>query len=194
MRFGRLTVVSRAENKGHNARWNCRCDCGSITVSHTYSLTGGHSKSCGCLNREHLNAALTTHGGRHTKLYGHWCHMRTRCNNAKHEHYAYYGGRGIKVCDEWALDFKAFRDWAITHGYQEGLSIDRIDVNGDYKPDNCKWSTQTEQVRNRSNTVFLAHGGLRKPLKEWCESLQTNYKTAHARYKRGMPFEQIFGL
>ena len=120
--------------------------------------------------------------------------MKTRCYNPNHEHYAYYGGRGISVCEEWKSDFAAFRGWALENGYKDGLTIDRIDVNGDYEPSNCKWATQSEQVRNRRTTVFIEHNGVRKPLIEWCEIYGANYKLAHARHKRGVPFEAIFNV
>jgi hypothetical protein len=192
LKFGRLTAVKRAADCGHHTRWECECECGNKTISHTTSLTSGRSKSCGCLNHETIINKITKHGGRHDKLYGHWCGMKKRCYNPKYEHYDRYGGRGITICDEWLNNYGSFKEWAECTGHKEGLTIDRIDNNGNYEPQNCRWVNQKEQVRNRSTTIYIEYDGKKKPLKEWCELLKINYKLAHARYKRGLNPEQIF--
>lgn len=151
-RFGMLTVVERAENsKAGRSRWVCRCDCGNKTVVESGHLRSGDIKSCGCMAKEWNSQSHTTHNKSDTRLHTIWRGMRSRCTNEHDSRYRYYGARGIKVCNEWD-DFESFMLWATTHGYADSLSIDRIDNDGDYKPDNCRWATAKEQVNNRRNT------------------------------------------
>ena len=127
-----------------------------------------------------------------SRLYREWCGMKKRCYNSKYEFYNRYGGRGIKVCEEWLNDFVSFKNWAISNGYNDNLELDRIDNDKDYEPNNCRWQNRTNQVRNRSNTIYLEKGKMKRTLKEWCEIYDISYKLAHARYKKRLSFEKIF--
>lgn len=163
-RFGRLTVIGKADDiTDINGRvfhtWKCKCDCGNIVDSvRTYYLTNGQKKSCGCFQNESNSEVHTKHCKRKTRLYGIWQSMKTRCNNKNHKYFKNYGGKGINVCKEWTDDFQAFYDWAMSNGYADGLSIDRIDSKGNYEPSNCRWATPMEQTRNRSNTKRFTLG------------------------------------
>ena len=160
-RFGKLVVVERAGSSISGfAMWRCRCDCGKIAIVIGRNLRTGNTRSCGCLYVDERNTRLATinitHGatccGNRTRLYNIWSGMKERCYNHSAINYKNYGGRGITICTEWLHDFKAFRDWALSHGYQEGLSIDRIDNDKGYSPDNCRWATAKEQRHNRRDS------------------------------------------
>lgn len=152
-RFGKLVVLRREPNNANNkVVWRCQCDCGKQTVVIGSRLYTGKTKSCGCLIRETTIERSTKHNYYHTHLYSTRLNMLDRCNNPKNKTYSYYGGRGIKVCSEWMnkdTGVQSFCEWALNNGYQEGLTIDRIDTNGDYSPDNCRWVTMAKQCLNR---------------------------------------------
>lgn len=144
-KFGRLTVLRRANASGERPRWLCRCDCGTEFIPCVY-FARGDSRSCGCIRRERNNR--WRHGGASTRLYKVWSGMKKRCHAPTAYYYHRYGGRGITVCADWSV-FEPFRDWAVTNGYRVGLSIDRIDNDGSYEPANCRWATPKQQAANR---------------------------------------------
>ena len=196
--FGRLKVIEMAgKNKRNEVMWLCECQCENRTkvVVSGALLRNGTTKSCGCLNRElsSKRATLrnTKHNQSHTKLYRTWNDMRQRTANPKREDYKNYGARNIHICNEW-LDFIAFKNWALENGYQEGLTIERKDVNGDYCPENCCWIPFEKQAQNKRNTVKIEYAGEILTLKEWSIRLGINLNTLKTRYYRGYPTEKIF--
>ena len=155
-RFGRLTVIRRYGSCSSGSTWLCKCDCGNEKVVSKGHLKNGDVKSCGCLQYENQKFGSIKHGGSHEKLFGVWVSMKNRCRNHNVHAYKYYGGRGIYVCDEWANDYAAFREWSIANGYvaNDGhniLTIDRIDNDGPYAPWNCRWVDMKTQIHNRGH-------------------------------------------
>lgn len=184
--FGKLTVISYAgTNKRGRAMWNCICECGRNTTPSGSDLISGHTKSCGCSRHGEHNKKSKKHGGRNTRLYRIWHGMKTRIKNTNCKSWKDYGGRGIEVCEEWD-SFENFRDWAIENGYKDNLTLDRIDNNGNYNPENCRWITQKENDRNKRNNKILEYRGEKKTIAEWAEYANISYSTLKTRLRKGM--------
>lgn len=181
--YGYLTVIKRSgmDNNRRNSTWLCKCKCGKYSIVPRFALVGGHTTSCGCKVFESVNV---THGMSKTRLYSEWSKMRSRCNNASKKDFETYQGRGIAVCDEWNNDFVPFMEWALENGYRDDLTIDRIDNEKGYCPDNCRWITISAQQANKRNTIYINHHGERKCLRTVCVEIGFPYKVAHARYRR----------
>ena len=145
--FGKLLVISEDHSDGKHLYWKCQCSCGKETIVSGDSLKQGFTKSCGCLNAELAAQRITTHGKYKERLYSIWLNMKHRCFNSNAINFRSYGGRGITVCDEWKNDFQVFYDWAMSNGYSDNLTIDRIDNDGNYEPTNCQWITLSENIK-----------------------------------------------
>lgn len=193
-KFGLLVVIKFVGRKNNHSYFLCKCECGNETEVTSNNLRRNHTTSCGCLNEKLFRAAGIKHGLTNHPLYDSWIGMRNRCYYTKHNRFEHYGGKGIKVCDEWRNDFQAFYEWSIANGWEEGLSIDRKKNHLDYCPDNCKFSTVPEQNRNRTSNVSLTIDGVTKILIEWAEDAGVNYGTLRKRLQLGWPpKEVVFG-
>lgn len=185
-RFGRWTVVEFAGmDKYSRALWRCVCDCGKMDDVASNNLRRGLSKSCGCYKSDISKQIHTTHGQCNTRLYKIWQGMKRRCYNPHEIRYNRYGGKNVSLCEEWASDFAAFADWAMNNGYNDSLSIDRLDPHGNYSPSNCRWVTVIEQANNKTNNLCIEYNGEVHTLGEWAKITGINYKTLHTRYSRG---------
>ena len=181
--FGRLIVIGEAPAKGTNSCSNCRCQCGSEVVVRNYCLRNGHTRSCGCLNRDETGNRFRKHGKAGSKLYDVWMAMRKRCENPDDPAYHRYGGRGIVVCDEW----KTFEVFYADMGDRSSPrhTLERKDNSKGYCKENCVWATYAEQANNRRNTRRLTIDGVTKTMADWCREYGADYYIVHGRIKRG---------
>jgi len=195
-RHGNFEVLEmRSELRGkssprYETRLLCRCVCGKTKWFPKYAVMHDRIKSCGCIT------ASVKHGGTNTRLYNIWCGIKRRCNVPTSPMYRYYGARGIRICPEWEHDFAAFRDWSMLNGYEESLTIDRVDVDGGYSPFNCRWATYAQQARNkRSNHRETAYGKT-LTLSEWEYAYGIKHGRLNGMLKRypDMPFEEMLNL
>lgn len=193
-KFGRLTVIKRGENTNLGlARWVCKCDCGNEALVPGSSLRNGHTTSCGCYKQEVVKTCSITHGMRHTRIYGIWTDIKSRCYNPNTNRHNVYFDRNIEMCEEWNSDFQCFYDWSMANGYTDELTIDRIDNDKGYSPDNCRWITNKENARNKRNNRYITYKGKTQCLSAWCEELGLNYKRVHAKIVyQGFDIERAF--
>lgn len=198
-RFGRLVVIERVENyispKGKSiARWLCKCDCGNYLKTTTNHLTSGDAKSCGCISKENIlkvSKSNITHGQTGARIYRIWQNMKTRCYNTKFVNYKYYGAKGIKICDEWLNDFNEFYKWAKNNGYKDNLTLDRINSESDYKPDNCRWVSMKIQNTNKSSNKKVMFKGEKITLNELSNKINVSAWTLYKRYSKGERGERL---
>ena len=196
-KFGRLTVIKRVENtKEGKAKWLCQCECGHIIKVNGKVLRNGHTQSCGCLQRDMAKIKNIKHNLHDTRLYNIWRGIKQRCYYKRHHDYKNYGARGIKICDEWLNDFISFYNWAMANGYDENAprgkcTIDRIDVNGDYEPKNCKWVDIKVQANNKRTNCYVTFNGEKHTIAEWSKIYKIPYFTLYARlFKLNWNFER----
>lgn len=198
-RYGRLVALRVEPSTSIRTHWRCACDCGQESVVNVAYLRNGDTKSCGCYQRECISAAhrihgqsASAHGGKASRLYTIWNRMRSRCVSPNNKDYARYGGRGISVCPEWGA-FLAFERWALTSGYADNLTIDRINNDGNYTPKNCRWADAKAQARNRPGYVTLVFYKRKTAcLAEHVEDCGLPYSTVQKRLKLGWSFDRAF--
>lgn len=186
-RFGRLVVVEPFGRDKNNRAiiWKCRCDCGNVHHARSSSLNAGEVQSCGCLQRDIASQVNLTHGlsdreGYNNRIYRIWRNMKQRCSNPNAAKFELYGGRGIKVCDEW-LDYEPFHDWAMASGYRDDLTLERVDRDGRYEPGNCIWASYKTQARNTGQNNLVTYKGETLPLVQWAEKAGIRYSTLRSR-------------
>lgn len=190
-RYFRLVAIRLAKREGDpHAYWECKCDCGNIVVVRKDSLESGHAKSCGCyLQERYKDGHLRIHNSEETKLYKAWQGIKQRCCNPKSREYKNYGGRGIAVCPEWLNNYDVFRKWSLENGFDKSVkghkqSIDRINVNGNYEPSNCRWTDLTTQNYNKRCTVRVDVYGENLTLKEISEKYMIPISKVRGRYHK----------
>lgn len=193
--FERLQVIEEVERRGRTRRWRCRCACGNERIVQQGNLVSGHTLSCGCLGQEHATAAKVRHGHagwkKQSPEYRVWTGIMSRCRNPNEPAYPNYGGRGISICARW----HDFRNFLADMGLRPSPhhSIDRIDNDGPYAPDNCRWATRIEQNRNTRASRIITWNGQARHLKAWAEETGIKYKTLHARLQKGWSLDRVFG-
>ena len=189
-RFGKLIAIEVVgKSKTGNMIWECKCDCGNTKNIWSTALVSGNTKSCGCSRVDAVHRRKDYHGDKAERLYHIWGGMLVRCNPKCAHRSSAYSAKGIKVCDEWK-DYRAFRKWALANGYRDDLTIDRIDVNGDYEPSNCRFATQKEQQNNRSNNHRITYNGETKTLAQWAEIVGINASAISKRIRRGWAVDE----
>ena len=198
-KYNKLLVIEEVEKQGKCRMFKCLCDCGKTTIVSMNNMRSCKIVSCGCHKRDQTILRCTTHNQRHTHLYEIWKGIKQRCYNPKHRAYHNWGGRGIKVCDEWKDNFQAFYDWSYASGYtfenhkqdeKRKLTLDRIDNDGNYEPSNCRWVTRKVQASNMRHTKLITINGETKCLAEWCRVLNIHRWTYANRIKKGMTPEE----
>lgn len=209
-KFNRLTIEEFVKEEkrpyknagGYDYYYKCKCDCENYIITTLKELRREHKKSCGCLKSENsknmiMKFCITKNGetvGKYKRLYHIWNGMKERCYNQNCKEYKYYGKNGISICEDWK-DYESFKIWSLDNGYNDLLTIDRIDVNGNYEPSNCRWVTMKEQCNNKSTNKYIEYQGKTQTLAQWCEELDLNYDRVLARLNRcNWTVEQAFEL
>lgn len=188
-RFDRLVVLENLGRKEHGTTVHrCLCDCGNVIEVPKGYLASRHQRSCGCLKKE----ITTKHNLCHTRIYQIFEDMKVRCYRPSFKYYKYYGGRGIKICEDWLNNFKNFYDWAMNNGYDETLTIERIDVNKDYCPNNCKWIPKSEQTKNTTRTKTITYNGQTKIASDWSRETGIPENTLLRRLKQFNDLDVVF--
>ena len=184
--YGYWTVLKKDDSyhSPKHTKWICQCECGTVKSLFRSSLLNGRSRSCGCHANDNRKGINKTHGLSKTRIYHEWLSMRNRCSPDNKVATQYYE-RGIRVCNEWENDFMSFYNWSINNGYDDSLTIDRIDNNGNYEPSNCRWVNRKEQAKNRRSTYFITYNGKTQCLKDWADEFNINRITLTYRLKRG---------
>ena len=191
MKFGRWTILQFNGYKNHNRQWLCKCDCGTEKSVSQSLLTKGLSTSCGCYRKEYLSKLNTTHNSSGTRIYSIWNKMKERCYKENTKDYKNYGARGISVCNEWLNSFEAFKKWALNNGYQDNLTIERKDLNGDYNQNNCIWITIQEQQKNKRPSISkFINKRLDKPIKELAKEKNLSASLVYKRLAMGWSLEK----
>lgn len=191
-KFNRWTVLWKIKIRKPGTHWICKCDCGNFGICKGADLKTGNTKSCGCLHKEMASKSNKKHGLYKTKLYRVWHAMKDRCYNHNDKKYTNYGGRGITVCNQWKYNFADFYSWAISNGYKEGLSIDRINNNGNYEPSNCRFADVYTQANNKTTNTFLTYKGESKTLSQWARETGIDNDTIKWRIKRYGLCDKVF--
>lgn len=212
-RFGRLKAIEYSHTESGRAFWKCRCDCGNIVIRRGKDILSGNTKSCGCLNTEQRKERMKevgkkywenglvkarkaenhgnyVHGHSNTRLYHIWISMKQRCLNSNNRAYKDYGGRGITIYEEWENSFQVFYDWSMANGYSDNLSIDRIDNDKGYSPDNCRWVTIKKQQNNKRSNRIIEYKGESKTIQQWANEKGMNFTTLKNRIDHGWSIEK----
>lgn len=187
-RFGQLEVIELSEIRNKRSFWLCKCDCGNTKIVRSDALISHKTVSCGCLKKKQdvINMHIENqHGLTYHPAYSTWYNMMNRCYSKQNTYYDDYGGRGIKVCDEWH-DVENFCKWADETGFKKPLTIERVDVNGNYEPSNCTWITMSEQMLNQRRTIRILYNGEIRPLLSVARELGLKDTTVHGRWKKGI--------
>ena len=180
--YGNWTILEVLPKiKNHHQMFKCQCKCGTIKELDGFNVINGKTTSCGCIRNQMLKDRMTTHGQTKTRLHIIWCGIKERCYNPNSQAYSNYGGRGIKMCQEWIDDYMNFYNWSIKNGYDEILTIDRIDVNGNYEPNNCRWINTKDQSNNRRTNLKFTYNNKTQTLMQWCEEYNLDYRMILAR-------------
>lgn len=190
-KYNHLTIIEKSErNTNKKSYWICKCECGNISTVQSYDLTRNKTISCNDCGNKRIGEKNKKHDSYKIRLYRTWSNMKTRCNNSNYEMYKSYGGKGIKVCEEWN-EFIVFKDWALNNGYKENLTLDRINNDKSYCPENCRWATMKVQQNNRTNNNMITFKGETLTMKQWSEKLGILYTTIQRRMKKKWPIEKV---